>query len=184
MPRAVAASVLALSLFVIETASARCYSNEQCPSWQVCTVSLGACGGDGELDVCTGSCVAGHRLRVVPRLGVGLLERSAGHSAGAVMGLEIVPPLFGGRLSAAMDYWTQSLVRLGVAVTWHALDLVAVGVRLDITRGGGATGAMGAIRIEVSPLPQLPVSVFLEGGASHADARTSPTGSAGIAVWL
>lgn len=169
------------SLLFAETASARCYSDEQCPSWQVCSVSLGDCGGGaGYADVCTGTCVAGQRFTFVPRLGASFLGRDVGASAG----LELVPPVFGGRFGIAVDYWTQSLVRAGAIATWHALNLVAVAARLDVTRGGGVTGVMGALRVDVCPIRQAPLSLYVEGGVSYADASTTPIGSVGIAVWL
>jgi hypothetical protein len=157
----VVGGIVLAALAAVAAADARCTSDADCAPWAVCGVSLGACDGDGLLDVCRGRCVAGARWRITARAGGGL-ARDVG-AAGA-FGVELAPPIAGGRLALALDAWTARLIRIGAV---GALDLgraVRIGARVDAASAGGDAGAAGAVRLEYFP-GLRGLSAWLEGGA-------------------
>jgi hypothetical protein len=166
-----------------------CYSNAECAGWQVCSVSLGECGGaSAPLAVCTGTCVAGWVAAAVRVHAVAIRDDRV--DGNASVGLELVPWPLGGHLALAADYWRGGDWRLGAALRHDVGAGWSAGLRGDAVHTDGDWRPAAAARLEWSPIGPFQrcaacgfVSVLAEAGALGLDDRTLLV-TLGIAVWL
>lgn len=176
-----------------------CSSDSECPPWALCTVSLGECrGAYAPAEVCTGTCVAGKKWRVVARVGGVVEEGDEDAAPGATLGLEVIPPLAGGHLGLALEWWTRQPLKLSTTLTWPAYPGLVLGAKLGATldpssrteRWGSAVSA----RVEYFPwwpysgvTPFHYLSFTLEGGLQLPEvvnlSGSRPFVSLGIGLW-
>ncbi len=168
-----------------------CTSDDQCAPWATCSTSVGDCeSDDSNSDVCWGRCVEGQRWRLSPRLGGVLTTVATTNTSGAV-GLEVTPPVVGGRVALATDIWTNRLIRLGAAASLLTVAGVRFGARVDATTYARSLGAMVSARVEFSPVwlirdvtPLHVVSLQLEAGAWLPGRASDPSPFAGLGLNL
>ncbi|MDQ3366285.1 MAG: hypothetical protein M3680_12740 [Myxococcota bacterium] len=196
--------VLALGITTDVQADDSCRSNAECAPWEACSTSHGVCdSGDTNADVCHGTCVAGGGFRVIPRIGMAAIDAPSpatpdaaapGSTRGASFGVEVVPPVLGGHLAVAVDYWTPGIVRAGLLATWAATPGLVLGLRADVTRATPGLGAMAAVRLDYFPWWQLPaftpahfLSLSLEVGAwlpELSSTTRAPFVVLALGIWL
>jgi hypothetical protein len=104
------------------------------------------------------------------------------------LGLELAPPILGGRVSAVADLWMQSVLRMGGAVALVMTHPVLVAARLDATTLTGSWGAGAAVRSEAIFHPgAATMSVNLEIGViAHSPegvGRVWPFAIVGLGFW-
>lgn len=205
-----AALFLVLCAVGAEAGEEPCRSDQQCPPWQQCTVSLGDCGGgDSPLDVCTGTCVAGERWRFVGRLSGGAFLKL---EPAVALEVEAAAPVLAGAPSIVFGIIPlQRAVRLGVGAAAGfkglraGVQLSALGAYVahrapvDSTSDSGRRvidpALLASARIELFPwalwdfvTPFHHLSVFVDGGAGlqrTQDLTTvSPHLSLGFGWWI
>ena len=169
-----------------------CRNDQSCAPYEICTTSVGVCdSGDGNADVCSGTCEMGQRIRFVPYAGGGVMRMTHNVPVGiAQAGLEVIPDLFGGHLSVSGEYFGGTL-RTGIASPWPLFDGFLLSPRVDLlplTEGG--MKVMGGLRLDYFPwmpfktlTPAHYFSLALEGGAL-IDGRPSPYGTLSLRIWL
>jgi hypothetical protein len=167
-----------------------CFNDGDCPRSQVCSVSLGDCGGAAApADVCTGVCRDGWIALAGRAQAVALT--GSGPGATAALGLEAIPPWLGGRLSLAADWWTSGAWRLGGALWLRPHAGVAISARVDGVRTDGAWRPAVAARVEWSPIwPWSRIgrwghaSLLAEVGVLVEHDDRALFGSLAVAFWL
>jgi hypothetical protein len=158
-----------------------CFSDEECPGWQVCSVSLGDCDSPGAADLCGGVCTAGW-------LEVGVRAQTAvsDDGLGGALGVELVPPLVGSHVAAAAD-WTGDTWRLGGVLRLTVREIWAVSLRLDGVTEDDRWRFAAAGRLEWAP-PWTPLrhymSLLAEVGVMAPSGDAAPFASLGLAGWL
>jgi hypothetical protein len=158
-----------------------CFSDEECPGWQVCSVSLGDCDSPGAGEVCGGVCTAGW-LEVGGRVQTDV----SGDGLGGALGVELVPPLVGTHVAAAAD-WNGDTWRLGGVLRLTVRELWAVSLRLDGVTEDDRWRFAAAGRLEWAP-PWTPLrhymSLLAEVGVVAPSGDPAAFASLGIAGWL
>jgi hypothetical protein len=104
-----------------------CGLGRACAPHEICTVSLGECGSYAPYQICVGTCSAGLRWQIIPRIGgvaVGVRDVDFGGSPG----LELIPPVAEGRVGLWGDWWIGAgRARTGVTAKWKINRGVHIG---------------------------------------------------------
>lgn len=164
----------------------------ECPPYEVCSVYAGDCwNGKAPLCVCTGRCAGGLTTRIIPKLG--MFMASEGDLVGGAFGLEIVPPILAGHLSAHAEWWTENLWRFGLVGSLPLFYSMLIGASVDGAQAHGRWAAGGSLRLEGFPhfltrgTVFSHVSLLLEGGVQaffEGGDRWVYFGTLGVRVWL
>jgi hypothetical protein len=157
-----------------------CFSNEGCPGWQVCSVSLGDCDSIGSAEVCAGECTAGW-LAMAARSQVSLAADDGAH-ADASIGVEVVPTWLGAHLSFAAD-WDGGW-RLGGVLRWTFPNDAGLGLRVDAVEQHDGWGSAAAARYEwAAGRWRHRLSLLAEVGVIDRGTGSVPFAALGLAGW-
>lgn len=165
-----------------------CYSDGDCPGWQVCSAGLDDYDDGVFRDFGTGVCTDGW-IAVAARAQA-VVIRDPDLDATTAFAVEAIPPKLAGRISLAADWWTDGRWRLGAAFWLHPHLGLAVSARLDALRTDSAWHPAAAARVEWSPIWPFSridgwnhVSAFAEVGVIVDDRRDPRFGSLGVELW-